>query len=30
VGTLLLEAVPIEPQKPGERWRVELGVRSEE
>ena len=28
VGTLLVEAVPIEPQKPGERWKVELGVRA--
>jgi hypothetical protein len=28
VGTLLLEALPIEPQKPGERWKVELGVRA--
>ena len=28
VGTLLLEAVPLEPQKPGERWKVELGVRA--
>ncbi|MBK9262789.1 MAG: Hsp70 family protein [Polyangiaceae bacterium] len=28
VGTLLVEAVPLEPQKPGERWKVELGVRS--
>lgn len=27
VGTLLVEAVPLEPQKPGERWKVELGVR---
>ncbi len=27
VGTLLLEAVPITPGKPGERWKVELGVR---
>ena len=29
VGTLLVEAVPLEPQKPGERWKVELGVRSQ-
>ena len=28
VGTLLVEAVPIEPQKPGEKWKVELGVRA--
>jgi hypothetical protein len=28
VGTLLVEAVPLEPQKPGERWKVELGVRA--
>jgi len=28
VGTLLLEALPLEPQKPGERWKVELGVRA--
>ena len=30
VGTLLLEAVPREPQKPNERWRIELGVRGAE
>lgn len=30
VGTLLVEAVPLEPQKPGERWKVELGVRGSE
>jgi hypothetical protein len=30
VGTLLLEAVPREPQKPNERWRIELGVRGVE
>jgi hypothetical protein len=29
VGTLLLEAVPTQPQKPDERWRIELGVRAE-
>jgi hypothetical protein len=29
VGTLLLEAVPRDPKKPGERWRVELSVRGE-
>jgi hypothetical protein len=29
VGTLLLEAVPREPKKPGERWRVELSVRGD-
>jgi hypothetical protein len=27
VGTLLVEAVPLEPQKPDERWKVELSVR---
>jgi hypothetical protein len=27
VGTLLLEAVPIEPLSPDERWKIELGVR---
>ena len=30
VGTLLLEAVPREPQKANERWRIELSVRAEE
>jgi len=30
IGTLLLEAVPRDPQKPNERWRIELSVRSEE
>jgi hypothetical protein len=30
IGTLLLEAVPREPQKPNERWRIELSVRAEE
>ncbi len=29
VGTLLLEAVPTRPQKPDERWKIELGVRAE-
>ncbi|MGK4000508.1 Hsp70 family protein [Sorangium sp. So ce1024] len=29
VGTLLLEAIPREAQKPNERWRIELSVRSE-
>jgi len=29
VGTLLLEAVPLTPAKPDERWKVELGVRQE-
>ncbi len=29
VGTLLVEAVPLTPQKPGERWKVELSVREE-
>ena len=27
VGTLLLEAEPLDPLKPDERWRVELSVR---
>jgi Hsp70 protein len=27
VGTLLLEAVPLEPREPDERWKIELGVR---
>ncbi len=27
VGTLLLEAEPLEPLEAGERWKVELGVR---
>jgi hypothetical protein len=26
---LLLEAVPTRPQEPDERWKLELGVRSE-
>ncbi|MCC6559079.1 MAG: Hsp70 family protein [Polyangiaceae bacterium] len=30
IGTLLLEAIPSQPQKPGERWRIELSVRSPE
>jgi hypothetical protein len=29
VGTLLIEAVPIAPQKADERWKIELGVRAE-
>jgi hypothetical protein len=29
VGTLLLEAVPAQPLKADERWRIELGVRAE-
>jgi hypothetical protein len=29
VGTLLLEAIPREPQKPNERWKIELSVRTE-
>jgi hypothetical protein len=29
VGTLLLEAEPIQPIHPGERWRVELSVRGD-
>jgi hypothetical protein len=29
VGTLLLSAVPLAPQKPGESWKVELGVRAQ-
>jgi hypothetical protein len=27
VGTLLLEAVPMEPKRDDERWKVELSVR---
>jgi hypothetical protein len=27
VGTLLLEAVPVEPRAEGERWKIELSVR---
>ncbi len=30
VGTLLVEAVPTSPRVPGERWKVELGVRESE
>lgn len=30
VGTLLLEAIPLEAKKPDERWKIELGVRSDE
>jgi hypothetical protein len=29
IGTLEIDAVPTSPQKPDERWRVELGVRAE-
>jgi hypothetical protein len=29
VGTLLLEAVPAQPQKADERWKIELSVRAE-
>jgi hypothetical protein len=29
VGTLLVEAVPLAPLRPEERWKVELGVRTE-
>ncbi|HMA91731.1 MAG TPA: Hsp70 family protein [Polyangiaceae bacterium] len=29
IGTLLIEAIPIEPQKPDERWKVELSVREQ-
>jgi hypothetical protein len=29
IGTLLLEAIPVTPQKPDERWKIELGVRVE-
>jgi len=28
VGTLLLEAIPMAPRHPDERWRIELSVRS--
>jgi hypothetical protein len=28
VGTLEVEAIPTQPMKPDERWRVELNVRS--
>jgi hypothetical protein len=30
VGTLLLEAVPLQPKKKDERWKVELSVRGTE
>jgi hypothetical protein len=30
VGTLLLEAVPLQPRKKDERWKVELSVRGSE
>ena len=30
VGTLQIDAEPIHPALPGERWRVELSVRSAE
>lgn len=30
IGTLLVEAVPTTPRVPGERWKVELGVREGE
>jgi molecular chaperone DnaK (HSP70) len=29
VGTLLLEAVPLNPRSPDERWKIELGVRTD-
>ena len=29
IGTLLLEAIPHVPQKPDERWKIELSVRGE-
>lgn len=29
VGTLLLEAIPFDPAKENERWKVEFGVREE-
>jgi molecular chaperone DnaK (HSP70) len=29
VGTLLLEAVPLEPKKNNERWKIELSVRGD-
>jgi hypothetical protein len=29
IGTLALEAVPLNPRSPGERWKVELSVRGE-
>jgi len=30
VGTLLLEAVPLQPLNPSEKWRVELSVRGQD
>ena len=30
VGTLLLEAIPIAPVAPDERWKIELNVRAPE
>jgi hypothetical protein len=30
IGTLLLEAIPMQPQKADERWKLELGVRTPE
>ena len=30
VGTLLLEAVPVKPAKPDERWKIELSVRGDD
>jgi hypothetical protein len=29
IGTLLLEAVPLNPRAPDERWKIELSVRTE-
>lgn len=29
VGTLVIEAVPVKPAKPDERWKVELSVRGD-
>ena len=29
IGTLMLEAIPQEAQKPNERWRIELSVRAD-
>jgi hypothetical protein len=29
IGTLLLEAVPLNPRTPDERWKIELGVRAD-
>jgi molecular chaperone DnaK (HSP70) len=28
VGTLLIEALPLAPREPDERWKIELGVRA--